>query len=149
MNKTVYERISSKEILIALVNKNDEVVWESSKSPASSLFKAYYAGELNNLGELSLYSNQAGLAVALISPELSVKECYAIRMSEVGLEKFKENQVEVHYEELIPLVKSSKDDTKVCPVERFLSEHNDEERWNYMEQNFKNATSTGVGCGIF
>ncbi len=149
MNKTVYERIKNKDILIALVNKNDEVVWESSKSPASSLYRAYYAGELNDLGELSLYSNQAGLAVALISPELSIKKCYAIRMSEVGLKKFEENKVEVQYEELIPLVKSSKDDTKVCPVEKFLSEHNDEERWNYMEQNFKNATSTGGACGIF
>ena len=49
-----------------------------------------------------------------------------------------ERGIAVTYEEVIPLVKSSKDDSKVCPVEQFLFENGDrKDQWEFLEERYK------------
>lgn len=148
MNKSLYEKIKNKELLIALTDKEGNVIWQSDKNPATSLFNAYFDNEFENLkGETEIYSDQAGLAIALISPKLNIKKVHCVKASEVGLEKFKTEGVEVEYEEVIPLVISSKSSVLVCGVERFMSEHpDDNERWSFMEERHKNK---GSSCTIW
>lgn len=76
--------------------------------------------------------------MAILAEKMDIRVCFAYRVSEVGLKKFMENGVEVHYEERIPLVKSSKNPSKVCPIEDFLSKHNDTaEQWKFLEERQK------------
>lgn len=137
MNESLFSQVKTKEKLLIIVDKDDTIIWEAASSPASSLFKAYFKGELTQAEDWTVYANQAGMAIAIIAPKLNIKHCYACRMSECGKERFEKNGVEVEYEELIPLVKSSADESKVCPIERFLYVHSgEEEQWEYLKERF-------------
>ena len=49
-----------------------------------------------------------------------------------------EEGVKSAYEEIIPLIKSSKDDNIICPIEQFLYEHEErQEQWRFLEARFK------------
>ena len=137
MKECLLNDVKTKKVLMIITNMQDEVIWEQSQSPASALYRDYFQGKFKNEKELSVYANQAGMAIAVLSTRLPIKNCYAFQMSECGLEAFQKQGVHTEYEELIPLVKSSKDSKKVCPIEKFLSEHSeDKERWEFLESRF-------------
>ena len=60
-------------------------------------------------------------------------ECF----DNVGKKMFEDKNIPVEYAEIIPLVISSQDATKVCPIEKFLSEHDDPtEQWDFLEEKY-------------
>lgn len=145
MNKSVFDKIKSGEFLIALTDLEGNILWKSSRNPATTLFNAYFDNEFQNLkGETEVYSDQAGLAIALISPKLNIKKVHCCKASQGGLAKFKDEGVEVDFEEVIPFVMSSKNNALVCGVERFMSENpDDEKRWSFMKERHD---SKGSSC---
>ncbi len=97
--------------------------------------------------KLILYANQAGLAFGLLLNKLNIVECHAVRMSDCGLKLFQKSGIRFDYEKLIPLVKSSKDENKVCPIEKFLSEHsNPEEQWKFLKDRFQEEHEFHDSC---
>lgn len=89
---------------------------------------------------LSIYANQAGMAIAVIADRIGIENCYAVEMSQCGLEIFRKKGIYVEYQEIIPLVRSSKNPARVCPIEKFLSEHADDEKaqWDFLDEHFNN-----------
>jgi hypothetical protein len=139
MDSKLLIKVESKELLAILTDKNNNIVWKSSKSPVSEMYKEYFRGNFSEDEPYILYTNQAGMAVGIILTKLNIVECHAVKMSECGLKLFKKSSIKFDYKELIPLVKSSKDENKVCPIEKFLSEHDkQEEQWNFLKERFKN-----------
>lgn len=136
LKKELFWSVKSKEKLAIITDEKEIVIWDSEASPVSALYKAYCDGTLSEKTERMIYANQAGMAIAAIAPQLHIKKCYAYQLSECGLKAFEKNKIPVEYEMLIPLVKSSKDNNEVCPIERFLSEHSEEEGWNYLRETF-------------
>jgi len=148
MRENLLKDVITKKALIIITDHRGEVIWRQSESPASALFRDYFQGKFQKAEELSIYANQAGLAIAVLSSRLPIKNCYAYQMSQCGLEAFQKQGVHTEYQELIPLVKSSKDPEVVCPIEKFLWEHSEEkERWEFLESRF--APGKGIyTCSI-
>lgn len=136
MKKELFQTVRRKEKLAIITDKHGNVIWDSEASPVSALYKGYYEGAFSEKMERIIYANQAGMAIAAIAPRLHIKKCCAYQLSECGLGAFEHNRISVEYEELIPLVKSSKDENEVCPIERFLSEHSEAEGWDYLDNMF-------------
>lgn len=134
----LFKKVTSGEALALLADGFGNVVWETSKSPVSALYHAYFANEFSDLEDLVLYADQAGIAMGIMAGKIPVKECRAVKMSRGGLLVFQENKVAATYDEIIPLVKSSKDDSKVCPIEQFLFDHKDGgEQWEFLEGQYR------------
>ena len=149
MDQAIFEKVKEKKLLIAITNKDGTVIWESNESPASMVYKAYFNGMFQELDELSIYSNQAGMALAILASKIPIKNCYACRMSEYGLKKFRNNGVHVEYEELIPLIKSSKDDNVICPIEQYLAANdNVQEQWEFLEKRFSGILEKPMSCSV-
>lgn len=137
MNSKFYKDVESKEFLGILVDENGNVVWSSGKSPVSNLYKDYFRGRLLDKGNLTMYANQAGLAMAVLADKINMTKCIAVQLSEVGKKMFEDKNIPVEYAEIIPLVISSQDPTRVCPIEKFLSEHDDPtEQWDFLEEKY-------------
>ena len=149
MNKALLNDVETKKFLAIITDQKGKVIWESAKSPASTLYKDYYRGKFLDREKMSVYANQAGMAIAVIADQIGIENCYAIQMSRCGLKMFQKKGIHVEYQELIPLVKSSKDPTQICPIEKFLSEHSDDEdaQWNFLEERFNN-NKEAPSCSI-
>ncbi len=149
MNQELFDRVKTKRALLILSDQEGRVLWESAASPASALYVDYFKGRFENLGELTVYANQAGLAVAVLAEKIGIKSCFAYRMSECGWKRFQEIGVKASYEELIPLVRSSKDESRVCPIEEYLSQHEaEEDRWEFLEERFGGEGEKKPACSI-
>lgn len=138
MNQELYQKIKEKTWLAALTDLQGNVLWKAEKSPAGAAYQAYFRDSLPRCAEgMVLYANQAGMAFATLGPKVDVRQCYAVQVSAPGLDWFQKNGISVEFEEKIPLVRSSKDETKVCPVEQFLVDHADEkEKWEFLMEKF-------------
>lgn len=135
MNQEIFRKVKEKNILIAITDAEENVIWESAENPAARLYNTYFYKELPVTRELSVYSNQAGMAVALMAAKIPIKRYYAWRVSQCALKKFHEYGVQVQYEEILPLIKSSKDDTIVCPIEQYLADHSLERtQWAFLKE---------------
>ena len=138
MREDLLEMVSTWEALAILTVDSGSFIWETDKSPVAGMYHAYYEGGLTGTGNLVLYANQAGIAMGIMAEQIPIRECHAARVSEGGLRILNERGIAVTYEEVIPLVKSSKDDSKVCPVEQFLFEHGDrKDQWEFLEERYK------------
>lgn len=139
--------LESKELLAILTDENGNIVWKSSKSPVSEMYKEYFRGNFSEDEPYILYTNQAGMAVGIILTKLNIVECQTIKVSECSLKLFKKRGIKFDYKERIPFVKSSKDETKICPIEKFLAEHDEQkEQWNFLEERFKNNDESHSVC---
>lgn len=138
MREDLLQKVSTREALAILTDDSGSIIWETDKSPVAGMYHAYYEGSLTGTGNLVLYANQAGIAMGIMAEQIPIRECHAARVSEGGLRILNERGIAVTYEEVIPLVKSSKDDSKVCPVEQFLFEHGDrKDQWEFLEERYK------------
>lgn len=138
MREDLLQKVSTREALAILTDDSGSIIWETDKSPVAGMYHAYYEGGLNGTGNLVLYANQAGVAMGIMAEQIPIRECHAARVSEGGLRILNERGIAVTYEEVIPLVKSSKDDSKVCPVEQFLFENGDrKDQWEFLEERYK------------
>lgn len=138
MRGDLLQKVSTREALAILTDDSGSIIWETDKSPVAGMYHAYYEGGLTGTGNLVLYANQAGIAMGIMAEQIPIRECHAARVSEGGLRILNERGIAVTYEEVIPLVKSSKDDSKVCPVEQFLFEHGDrKDQWEFLEERYK------------
>ena len=138
MREDLLQKVSTREALAILTDDSGNIVWETDKSPVAGMYHAYYEGGLSGTGNLVLYADQAGIAMGIMAGKIPIRECHAVRISEGGLRIMNEKGVAVTYEEAIPLVKSSKDNSKVCPIEQFLFEHGDsKEEWEFLEERYK------------
>lgn len=137
MNQELFEQVKHRRKLAVLADKNGNVLWESDASPVAALYQDYFQGKFKYLPPVILYAYQAGLAMAILSSRINISACHSFRMSACGRELFQKRQIDFLFEEEIPLVKSSKDETKVCPIELFLYEHPDEkEQWRFLKEKF-------------
>ncbi|MFQ9701647.1 MAG: DUF1893 domain-containing protein [Enterocloster clostridioformis] len=76
--------------------------------------------------------------MGIMAGQIPIRECHAVKVSEGGLRLLNEEGVKSAYEEIIPLIKSSKDDNIICPIEQFLYEHKErQEQWRFLEARFK------------
>ena len=138
MREDLLKKVAEKEALAILTDSLGNVIWESDKSPVAAMYGQYFEHQFSGVKAMVLYANQAGIAMGIMAGRIPIRECHGVRMSEGGLKMFWEMGVAVTYAELIPLVKSSKDDTKVCPIEQFLYDHRDQgEQWEFLEERFK------------
>lgn len=138
MREDLLQKVSTREALAILTDDSGSIIWETDKSPVAGMYHACYEGGLTGTGNLVLYANQAGIAMGIMAEQIPIRECHAARVSEGGLRILNERGIAVTYEEVIPLVKSSKDDSKVCPVEQFLFEHGDrKDQWEFLEERYK------------
>lgn len=138
MREDLLQKVSTREALAILTDDSGSIIWETDKSPVAGMYHAYYEGGLTGTGNLVLYANQAGIAIGIMAEQIPIRECHAAKVSEGGLRILNERGIAVTYEEVIPLVKSSKDDSKVCPVEQFLFEHGDrKDQWEFLEERYK------------
>ena len=138
MREDLLQKVSTREALAILTDDSGSIIWETDKSPVAGMYHAYYEGGLTGTGNLVLYANQAGIAMGIMAEQIPIRECHAARVSEGWLRILNERGIAVTYEEVSPLVKSSKDDSKVCPVEQFLFEHGDrKDQWEFLEERYK------------
>lgn len=145
MDHRQMERVARRDVLAVMTAADGSVIWESGQSPVSALCKAWLEGRLPDQGCDSLCADQLGVALALFAKRLGVRTCHARRLSEYGLRELEGGGIEVSYEQLIPLVRSSKDESVVCPIERFLVDHPEErERWDFL----KSKGAEGRACSI-
>lgn len=153
MKRELFNMVKSKEKLAIITDSHGSVIWDSAASPVSALYRAFYKGTFAEQDGRIIYANQAGMALAVIAPKLHIEKCFAYQMSECGLACFEKNDVFTEFEELIPLVKSSKDDSEVCPIEQYLSEHDDtKEQWSFLEEKFNNdehADGEHRSCSVY
>ena len=147
MNSDYLRMVESKEMLAILTDESGHVVWQTDGSPVGGIYRAYFQNKFFGCGKLLLYANQAGLAMGILLDKLRIVECHSVRMSECGQKLFEKSGIRYDYEELIPLVKSSKDESKVCPIEKFLSEHDDsKEQWTFLENRFGSGSPAHTSC---
>lgn len=145
MDQKQIERVTNREVLAVMTGTDGAVIWESGQSPVSALCKAWFNGQMPASGYDSLYADQLGIALALFAERLGIRSCYAKRVSQVGLRQLEESGIAVRYEQVIPLVRSSKDESKVCPIEQFLADHPvEEDRWDFL----KRKSAEGQSCSI-
>ena len=138
MREDVFQKIMEGEVLAVLTDGSGKILWETKESPVAGLYHAYFGHKFAGMEYLVLYAGQAGIAMGILSGKIPVRECHAVKMSQGGLLVFNERDVNLTYEELIPLVKSSKDEHQVCPIEQFLYDHEDgPERWGFLEGRYK------------
>ena len=102
------------------------------------MYRAYFKNKFSESKDMILYANQAGIAMGIMAGQIPIRECHAVKVSEGGLRLLNEEGVKSTYEEIIPLIKSSKDDNIICPIEQFLYEHEErQEQWRFLEARFK------------
>lgn len=145
MDEKLKERVARKEALVILTAADGSVLWECGKSPVSGLCKAWFGGQLPREGYGWLYAEQLGAALAMFAARLGVGECWANRLSDYGLQELEAHHIPVTFAQRMHLVHSSKDESKVCPVEQFLADHPDEaERWRFLES----QAAGGASCSL-
>lgn len=138
MREDLFQKVMSGEVLAVLADDSGNVLWETNQSPVAGMYHAYFEKQFSGAGDMVLYAVQAGIAMGVMAGRIPVRECHAVKMSEGGLQVFKDHNVAVTYKELIPLVKSSKDESKVCPIEQFLYDHkNTQEQWEFLQGHYK------------
>lgn len=146
MNKEYFEKVKSKEALLILTDETDSVIFSTQVSPVSSFYTEYYEGKINSKN-IILYTNQLGIALALASDKLNIIEYNAYQASEPSIEMIENKHIPLYYEQVIDLVKSSEDSSKVCPVEEYLFSNMDKEvQDEYINKKYNKSASTQ--CGI-
>lgn len=137
-NEEMLEVGTADGALVALVSETGEVVWSAQKSPAGTIVKAMLANELP--GAYALVATQLGAALSVVGKRLGVKRFACRQLSQPGRRFLEGNGFEFYAEEDIELVKSSKDPSKVCPVEKALSTMEaEDEMWDFLEKKFSSV----------
>lgn len=138
MRDDLFRKVLAKTALAILTDDSDNIIWETDKSPVSGMYRAYFKNKFSESKDMILYASQAGIAMGIMAGQIPIRECHAVKVSEGGLRLLKEEGVKSAYEEIIPLIKSSKDDNIICPIEQFLYEHKErQEQWRFLEARFK------------
>ena len=144
-NEELLEIGTADGALVALVSEAGEVVWSAQKSPAGTIVKAMLANEVP--GAYALVATQLGAALSTVGSKLGVKRYSCRQLSKPGRRFLEAADVEFYAEEDIELVKSSKDPSKVCPVEAALSEmETAEEMWAFLEKKF--SSEENPSCSV-
>lgn len=149
MNQELMRKVAQKEVLAVLTDEAGNVLWQSATSPVAALYGAHFQNTLPQ-GGYALYANQFGAAMSIFARRFGVKECYGHKVSQYGLRELDGSGVALIWDERIDKVHSSKDDTKVCPIEAFLSENTDETRqWEFLQERFAGPEpAEGCSCSI-
>lgn len=144
-NEELLEIGTADDALVALVSEAGEVVWSAQKSPAGTIVKAMLANELP--GAYALVATQLGAALSVVGKRLGVKRFACRQLSQPGRRFLEDNGFEFYAEEDIELVKSSKDPSKVCPVEKALSTmETEDEMWDFLEKKF--SSEDAPSCSV-
>ena len=144
-NEELLEVGTADGALVALVSETGEVVWSAQKSPAGTIVKAMLANELP--GACALVATQLGAALSVVGKRLGVKRFACRQLSQPGRRFLEGNGFEFYAEEDIELVKSSKDPSKVCPVEKALSTMEaEDEMWDFLEKKF--SSEENPSCSV-
>lgn len=144
-NEELLEIGTADGALVALVSETGEVVWSAQKSPAGTIVKAMLANELPSA--YALVATQLGAALSVVGIKLGVKEFACRQLSGPGHRVLDGAGLPVYAEEDIELVKSSKDPSKVCPVEAALSEmETTDEMWDFLEKKF--SSEENPSCSV-
>ena len=150
MQQKWIDAVTAKQSLAIFTDNADAVLWQSNASPVSALSQQYFQNTLPEAKYHSLYANQLGIALALYAKQFGVSSCYACKVSQYGLQVLQQAGIAVTYEELIPLVHSSKNESEVCPIEQYLADHpGEEERWSFLKDRFTGEQPAGRSCSIF
>ena len=144
-NEELLEIGTADDALVALVSEAGEVVWSAQKSPAGTIVKAMLANELP--GAYALVATQLGAGLSVVGKRLGVKRFACRQLSQPGRRFLEGNGFEFYAEEDIELVKSSKDPSKVCPVEKALSTmETEDEMWDFLEKKF--SSEDAPSCSV-
>lgn len=139
-NEELLEIGTADGALVALVSETGEVVWSAQKSPVGTIVKAMLANEVPSA--YALVATQLGAALSTVGQKLGVKRLACRQLSEPGRRFLESADFEFFTEEDIDLVKSSKDPSKVCPVEAALSTRETaDEMWAFLEKKFSSEES--------
>ncbi|MGN9164989.1 DUF1893 domain-containing protein, partial [Tissierellaceae bacterium HCP3S3_D8] len=111
-------------------------LFQAEESPHSSLYKYIYNNRENLSGKYYIFGNQIGTAVANMVGLIDIKRIIAHKISKPGLDILKEKDIELEYNEIIDLVKSSKNTNNVCSLEKLLLNIDNEEALRLMNQKY-------------
>ena len=117
-------KVKNKQELLIITDQNGNVICKTEVSPVSGFYTAYFEEKINS-EKVIVYANQLGIALALASNKLDIIEYNAFQVSEPAKEIIEGLNITINYEEVIDLVKSSKNQSMVCPVEQFLFDNTD------------------------
>ena len=139
MDNMIFEKVISKEYLLVITDKENNILFKTDASPVSQFYKAYYKKEVNLEGkEIFVYANQVGIALATLSELETVVGYIGHQVSQPAKEFIEKKGIELKYNEEIDLVKSSKDASMVCPIEEGLYNTNTLlDKFNFLEEKFK------------
>lgn len=100
---------------------SQQPIFFATQSPHSKLAKYIFANQsaLQD-AKFELYGHQIGTAVANLCKLIPVTKVYAKYLSEPAEKTLDELVIPYEYNELIPLVKSSKEPLMICPLEKSL-----------------------------
>lgn len=138
MNQELLKKVISKEYLIIITDNKGNILFRANSSPVSEFFTSYYKNDINLKNkELLIYANQVGLALTTLSELENVIEYIGHIISEPAEEIISKMKIKYYYNKKIELIKSSKDDSKVCPIEESLSKlENSKDRIEFLENKF-------------
>ena len=131
----LYEEIKNNGTMI-LTDTEGNIIFQAKESPHSSLYKYIYNNKGNLDGEYYIYGNQIGTAVANMTELIDIKKIVGHKISAPGLEILKTKDIELEYNEIIDLVKSSKDANNICSLEKMLLNIDNEEALDLMKDKF-------------
>lgn len=131
----LHEEIKKNGTMI-LTDTEGNILFQATESPHSSLYKYIYNNRESLSGEYYVYGNQIGTAVANMTKLIDIKRIVAHKISAPGLEILKTKDIELEYEELIDLVKSSKNSNNTCSLEKMLLNIDNEEALELMKDKF-------------
>lgn len=139
MNKEIFGTVVSKEYLLVITDTEDNILFKTDKSPVSQFYESYYKKEIDlDNKEISVYANQIGVALATLCELEKVVEYNGHQISEPAKYLINKLGIRHSYNEEIDLVKSSKDSSKVCPIEEGLYKmENLQDRIKFLEDKYK------------
>ncbi|WP_297134813.1 DUF1893 domain-containing protein [Terrisporobacter sp.] len=139
MNKEIFDKVVSKEYLLVITDTKGNILFKTEHSPVSQFYQSYYKKEID-LGdkEIFVYSNQIGVALATLSELENVVGYIGNQISEPAKYLINQTGIKYDYNEQIDLVKSSKDSSKVCPIEECLYKMEDvQDKIKFLEGKYK------------
>lgn len=137
--ENIYKKINSGEKLAILSDINGNILFETSESPVSKLFKEYFNNRFDDGRKYFLYVNQFGLGMVIFVELTNVYKCFALKASTKAIQKIKDLNINLYYDKEIPFVFSSKDKNYICPIEEFLSNNSDRTKQLKFLKNISNG----------
>ncbi|SKC42825.1 DUF1893 domain-containing protein [Maledivibacter halophilus] len=118
-----FAEIGKDNELIIIVDSSNCIVYKSNVKPISKFMNLYNENQFDD--EYTIYTYQAGTALAVLSRMMKIEKINTVKLSKPGKVLLDSYSVKYEFNEIIDFVKSSSNPNKICGIEKKLIELDD------------------------